>query len=474
MTAKCSPTCSLPAVVICALVFAMSVLPAYACYTVVVGRGVSVDGSVLVGHNEQNTGKRFINFRKVPRLKYDDGAVVNLRAGGHIAQVKETHAFLWSENPGISFSDSYMNEHGVVVVTDGCPDRGEDLDKLESQGQLRDGGIGYMLRRLVVERAKTARQGVQIAGSIIDEVGYCSSRTLVIADPKEGWLLSMTRGRQWVAERVPDDKVALLPNVYIINKVDLSDRGNFLASANLVDYAVGKGWWPAGKKPFVFSKAYSRPREVLMDPRQWRGQCMVTGAEIRREPDRQLPFAVKPAKKLAVKDVIGILRNHEDVVICRGATQEGSVFQLRGRMPPEIGCVYWRTSGEPCTSVLTPWYCGITDTPKEYYKPVDVRKQLTLEHHFSDTPGKFDADSDLAWWVFKKLQDRINARGEEAFDANRLFWDSFESELFARQPLIEEKAIDLYKKDASLAARYLTEYCGQVAQRALAEAARRQ
>ena len=461
------------AVVICVLVFAIGVVPAYACYTVVVGRDVSVDGSVLVGHNEQNVGDRFINFRKVPRLKYDDSAVVNLRAGGHIAQVKETHAFLWSENPGIPFSDSYMNEYGVVVVTDGCPDRGEDPDKLESQGQLRDGGIGYMLRRLVAERAKTARQGVQIAGSLIDEVGYCSSRTLVIADSREGWVLSMTRGKQWVAQRVPDDKVVVVPNVYIIKRIDLSDKDNFVASENLVDYAVEKEWWPTGKKPFVFSKAYSQPREVLMDPRQWRGQCMVTGKRVPHEPDRQLPFAVKPAKKLTVKDVVGILRNHEDVAICRSDIQEGSVFQLRSNLPPAIGCVYWRTSAEPCTSVLTPWYCGITDTPKEYYKPVDVRRQLTLEHHFSDTPGRHDADSDLAWWVFKRLQDRINAQDEEAFDANRLFWDNFEARLFARQPGLEKTAIDLYKKDASLAAHYLTRHCVYVAQAALGAAARR-
>jgi len=367
-----------------------------------------------------------------------------------------------------------MNEYGVVVVSNGCPDRGEDPDSLQSRGRLQQGGIGYMLRRLVVQRARTARQGVEIAGAIIDQVGYCSSRTLVIADSREGWLLSMTRGRQWVARRVPDDKVVLLPNVYIINEVDLNDRDNYLASKNLVDYAVEKGWWPAGKKPFVFSEAYSRPRDVLMDPRQWRGQCMVTGTEIRREPDRRLPFAVKPAKKLAVKDVIDILRNHDEVAICSDVTQEASVFQLRGSMPPEIGCVYWRTSGEPCTSVLTPWYAGITETPAEYCKPVDVHRQLTLEYHFSDEPGRFDVDSDLAWWVFKKMQDRINAGGEEAFGGNRLFWDSFEAGLFAQQPVVEEKALDLYKRDVSLATFYLTEYCGYVAQRVLAEAARRQ
>jgi len=447
---------------------------AWACYTVVVGRDASADGAVLVGHNEQNTGERFINFRKIPRMQYKAGDVVDLAAGGHLPQVRETYAFLWSENPGVSFSDSYMNEWGVAVVSDGCPDRGEDLDKLEADGQIRDGGIGYMLRRIVVQRAKTARQGVEIAGAIIDEVGYNSSRTLVIADPTEAWLLSMTRGKQWVAQRVPDDKVVPLPNVYIINEVDLSDTRNFVGSARLVDYAIEKGWWPADKKPFVFSEACGQPREVLIDPRQWKGQSLVTGQTIPREPDRRLPFAVAPAKKMGVLDIVKILRNHEDIAICSAETQEGSVFQLRGNMPPAIGCVYWRTSGEPCTSVLTPWYAGVTEAPKPYHKAVDVETQLTLAYHFSDAPGRYAPDDALAWWVFKGLQDRVNAGGEAFRVRNRQFWDSFEAGFLARQTIVEKTAMDVYEDDRVGAAMYLTEYCGDIATTVLAEAARRQ
>lgn len=453
-----------------AAVVCMTASSALACYAVVVGKEVSVDGSVLVGHNEQNTGDRFLNFRKVPRIKHNAGAVVNLQAGGHVSQVPETYAFLWSENPGIPFSDACMNEWGVAVVSDGCPDRGENLTDLEAQGQIRDGGIGYMLRRLIAQRAKTARQGVEIAGAIIDEVGYSSSRTLVIADSKEAWLFSMTRGKQWVAQRVPDDKVAILPNVYIIGDVDVNDKDNFILSPTLLDYALQKDWHNPADGPLNYAASYGRQGGTLMDPRQWQGQSMVTGQNIPRQPDRRLPFAVKPAKKLAIKDVIEILRNHDEVPLCSDVTQEAAVFQLRSRLPADIGCVYWRTSAEPCTSVLTPWYAGITQTPKEYYKDVDVRTQLTLEHHFSDTPGKFEADDKHAWWIFKKLQDRINAGSTDAAKKARATFNEFEQGLFSWQGGVDARALSLYGKDPARARQYLTEYCTRVARRALKEA----
>ena len=445
---------------------------AMGCFAVVVGKKASSDGAVLLGHNEQNDGQRFLNFRKIPRIKHNDSETITLLGGARIPQVKESYAFLWSENPGLAYSDAYLNEWGVAVVSDGCPDRAEELEKLEAEGQLVKGGITYMLRRLIVERAKTAREGVQTACEIIEQVGYGSSRTLVIADPQEAWLLSMTRGKHWVAQRVPDDAVVLLPNIYIIGEVDLKDKRNFLSSPGLIEYAIKKKWYdPSGEKPFSFCRAYSQPRKRLMDPRQWRGQCLVTGQEIKDKPDRQLSFSVKPAGKLSVKDVIAILRCHGKGGICNEITQEAAVFQLRSDdMPKEIGCVYWRASAEPCTSVLTPWYCGISETPKEYYKPVEIKKNLTLEYHFSESAGKFAADDEHAWWIFKNLQDKVNADYERHIETVRAVWDKFEAGLFAEQSAVTKKALKLYRKDRSAARAYLTEYSRDVALEAIGKA----
>ena len=40
---------------------------------------------------------------------------------------------------------------------------------------LTQNGIGYWLRRLVPERAKTAREGVEIMGQFVEELGYIQS-----------------------------------------------------------------------------------------------------------------------------------------------------------------------------------------------------------------------------------------------------------------------------------------------------------
>jgi len=429
------------------------------CYAVVVGKDASTDGAVLLGHNEQNYGQRYLNFRKVPRIEHRAGDMIRLRGGAEIPQVKDSYAFLWSENPGIAYSDGYLNEWGVAVVSDGCPDRAEELQKLEAQGQLVKGGIGYMLRRLVAERAKTARDGVRIAGELIERVGYPSSRTLIIADSNEAWLLSMSRGKHWVAQRVPDDAVVLLPNVYVIDKVNLKDKTNFLGSPDIIEYARKKGWYnPAGGESFDFSKAYGQQQKRIMDERQWQGQCLVTGRNIKQEPDRKLPFSVQPARKLSVKDVISILRFHSGFSLCSNETQEAAVFQLRSNMPVDIGCIYWRCSAEPCSSILTPWYCGITETPQEYYKAVDVKENLTLECHFSESPEKFKPDAGKAWWVFKELQDKVTADYEGRIGIVRAGCDKYEAKVFEGQPAVENRAIELYRNNKPAVRRYLTGY----------------
>ncbi|MBE0664247.1 MAG: C69 family dipeptidase, partial [Candidatus Aminicenantes bacterium] len=114
----------------------------------------------------------------------------------------------------------------------------------EDKPELFSGGIGFNLRRLVAERAHTAREGVRIAGELISQHGYNSSgRTYIIADAREGWLLHAVNGRHWVAKRVPDNEVAVIANRYTITAVDLKDRENFQGAADIIEYAVVRGWF---------------------------------------------------------------------------------------------------------------------------------------------------------------------------------------------------------------------------------------
>ena len=156
------------AALIIALFWLLPAAPAWACYAIVVGCKASSDGSVLLGHAEQNSGRRILNFRRVARQQHDAQAQVVLRRGGRLPEVGESWAFLWSELPGQEFSDNYLNEWGVAVVSDYCPSREDDEAALIRRGEIRQGGIGYMLRRLIAQRARSAREGVTLAGELIE------------------------------------------------------------------------------------------------------------------------------------------------------------------------------------------------------------------------------------------------------------------------------------------------------------------
>ena len=197
-------------------------------------------------------------------------------------------------------SDAVMNEWGVICVSNGTHTKEESIDRLRHRGDVLDNGINYMLRIELAKRAKTAREGIDTFARMIGQFGYGGSGTsFVIADRTEAWIFTAVMGKRWVAQRVPDDAVVLLPNVNIIQEIDLHDPSRFRASPDLVSYAVKKGWYdPKKGQPFNFRAAYDKSRcagrferRYHCDPRQWRGQCLVTGS--RHSPAGRGPLALR-------------------------------------------------------------------------------------------------------------------------------------------------------------------------------------
>ena len=196
-----------------------------------------------------------------------------------------------------------MNQWGVICVSNGTHTKEESIEDLRHSGDVVRGGINYTLRIEVAKRARTAREGIETFAKLIDRFGYGGSGTsFVIADPREAWIFSAVMGKRWVAQRVPDDAVVLLPNVNIIQEIDLSDPSRFLASPDLISYAEKKGWYdPKQGQPFNFREAYDKRRSTgwferryRCDPRQWRGQCLVTGARFPRR--RPAPFPLPSSR----------------------------------------------------------------------------------------------------------------------------------------------------------------------------------
>ena len=452
--------------IVVALVFAFLTqsVPCSACFSIVVGKDASTDGCVLVGHNEDDGPPQIVNHHKVPRRTHRSGTTVRLRNGGSFEQAAQAWAYLWSEMPGMRFSDSYVNEWGVTVTSDNCPSR-------EDRPELTDGGIGYMLRQSVAQRARTAREGVLLAGRLVERFGYIDSgRTYIIADPGEGWLFCVVNGKHWLARRVPDDQVAMVANTYTIRTVSLEDKDNVLASKDILEYATARGWYdPQADGPFDFAAVYANPG-AASNPnntgRQWSGLVYV--ARERLDPRRGLPFSVIPKHKLSVTDVMQILRHDKETesgpvppdspftcALCSGATQTSFVAQLRSERPRDVGIVYWVCLASPRTSFYIPFHFGIRDFPLgfrlESQRPTGDAYERRLR-------APFTARSQEAFWTFSNFRDKVEDGGVATVADVKATAQSIERDAVEMQRLIEETAREVYGTDRAAAARLMENY----------------
>ena len=427
------------------------------CFSIVVGKNASIDGSVLFAHNEDDDGPQIVNYYIVPASTHSSEEYILLKNGGQVPQVKKTYRYLWFQMPGMNFSDSYFNEYGVCVASDQC------LSK-EEQGELSHGGISYWLRRLIAERANSAREGVKIAGKLIEEYGYNSSgRTYIIADPNEAWMLSVVFGKHWVAQRVPDDKVAVIPNYFTIGEIDLSDTLNFLGSMDIINYAFERGWYnPEEDGSFNFAKAYSsfESRQAKGNiHRMWRGLNLLAKEEYNITDE--FPFAFEPKKKLSVQDLIDVLRDHYEgteldkslhyelgspyefngSTICAASNQYGFVTQLRNWLPNDIGTIIWFSQRRPDSQPFIPWYFGINKIPIDYNDHIDFKH--ALDTHF----GWYILNSIHAYYTFNELAEKVEKSYSESIFKIKNRWSKFEKELFKNQESFEKEVMNEFDKE---------------------------
>ncbi|GAI07279.1 unnamed protein product, partial [marine sediment metagenome] len=288
-----------------------------------------------------------------------------------------------------------------------------------------------------------------VGGALVEEFGYVSSgRTYCIADPNEAWLMSVVRGKHWVAQRVPDDQIVAIPNFYVINEIDLADTNNYLGSSDIIDYAIQRGWYDTlSSIPFNFSHAYGAPTSfssIHNIARRWSAVNILSGNLY--DINDTLAFSFIPQNNVSVQALISVLRNHYEgtvyettgnphnnpkMTICSSTNQNGFVAQLRNWLPAEIGSVLWLAPRRPCTQPFIPWYCGI-DSIAEGYARNDY--QTALEEHFETTENIYEHVPTLAFWAFVEFADSIGNDYENTIvEVNENIYTYFEQILFADQ-----------------------------------------
>jgi dipeptidase len=472
--------------VACSLLVSAAWLVVYrtadACTNFLITKGASADGSVMItyaadAHNfygELSFSPPGVHLPGAMRevIEWDTGKYL-----GQIRQAPVTYSVVGN-----------MNQHQVAVGETTFGGR----EELAGSGLVDYGSLMF----IALERATTAREAIQVIADVVAEYGYASTgESLSIADPDEAWILEIigkgkdNPGAVWVARRVPDGYISAHANQARIRQFPLDDPANSLYSPDVISFAREKGYFEGPDASFSFADTYA-PLTFgglrFCEARVW---CMFhrtapslnishewAAGNVEAEP---LPLWIKPDRKLSVRDVMGLMRDHFegtplDMTSDAGAgpyglpyrwrpltwkvdeveyfneravsTQQTGfsfVSQSRSWLPDLVGGVLWFGVDDTASTVYFPVYCGVREVPAAFARGNGSLTEFTWDSGF---------------WVFNWVANYTYLRYSEMIQDVRAVQQELEGRYLTDQAEIEAAALALHERSPRLAVDYLTDY----------------
>ncbi|WP_435655476.1 C69 family dipeptidase [Brucella pituitosa] len=437
---------------------------AFASYGFYVGKNLTEDGSVLIGGTGEEVSGHWLTV--VPAKKHPKGSTMSVGATDkaympgkliEIPQVPETFKYInmnYSDFEGFPapLTNGGLNEHGVAV-RDIWSNSRDELVEMTPNPQT---GPQYSdLARIALERAKTAREAVEIIGDLINEHGYTTygGNSHLIADKNEGWVVLQFAGGKglWVAERLgPDDVRVSYPGYIGDIPADITDNEDYMASPNFYDFAVEQGWWKRdGDKPFNVHAVYSeQDRPMRTGQKHW------TIETVEKELHDMAPVTLKKMMKLV-----------RDPRVSTERSGYGEVAQLRDTAHSGLNLLWVAPTGS-VTAPFVPYHIGIDKVIPEY----GIHRYL-----FRDAGSTFlNADyqsqeaTQFAGRLFKRIMYHACANPETIMPEITQALEAFEAKQIDDIPEVQATADILYKAEKpELASKYLTDYSVRQSERAL-------
>jgi len=352
------------------LLATMLVGRAFACDVILVKGKATADGSViLVGLYEWGpTPHQPYPIMHVDRQTHKPGEMVEL-SFREIPQVPQTWAYNYvhcrfrPEDKNVPSVAHAINEWGVAIVS-------ASIYHGKVKGSEPDGVDFFDVNRLVAERAKTAEQGADLIGKLIEKYGYPShakdkdqGQVWVVADPKDAWVVECAGGHHWVARRIQEDFYIASNAPTITNKFD---RGS-----DVIQYALDQKWIEK-REDFDWRRDFGEGRY------HWKERLEAIHGYL-TSPQRYGRITPQTIKDMLRSKGVGNVRSIP-------SSQATTIAHLRGNAPAPLRAKAWIATRSPWgNNLFLPLYSfQSVDLPKQLAAPDCVywaakRKNLTRD-----------------------------------------------------------------------------------------------
>lgn len=465
----------------------------YGCTNFLITKGATVDGSTMITY-AADSHTLYGELYYQPANDYPDGAMRDIyewdtgKFMGRIPQVSHTYSVIGN-----------MNENQVAIGETTYGGR-EQLQK--QPGAIMDYGS---LIYVGLQRAKTAREAIEVISDLMDKYGYASEgESFSISDANEAWIMEIIgkgegeKGAVWVAQRIPDGYICGHANQARITTFPMNDPANCLFAKDVISFAREKGWFDGKNKDFSFSDVYAPvdfEEARFCEARVWSGFNKVNSSMKQYEDyimgkvehngenhfaSNRMPLWIKPDKKLTLQDVMGLMRDHfegtpldmtqdvgagpfklpyrwrpltykvDSVEYCneRAASTQQTGFsfvaQSRSWLPNPIGGILWFGVDDTYSTCYAPMYCGINKVPECFR--VGNGDMLT----FSETS---------AFWTFNEVSNFAYLRYDAMIPDILKLQKKLESQFIAYTPAVDNAAQNLWNAgNKTEAVDFLTNY----------------
>ena len=416
------------------------------CTTIIIGQEQTADGSMIVARSEDWDAMEAKNYEIFEGT--DNGP------REFVAKDSPFRCELPEKALGYSALSPY-NLHGhwgsagfnTAGVGMSATESIFSSDEILKHDPLVENGVAEnSVFNITLPYVHTAREGVERLGMLIEKYGIAEGFGIGFVDSKEIWYLETACGHRWLACRMPKDQYFVTGNQSRFRTYDPNDKENYLASADLIEFAEKHGLYNPAQGAFDFHEAYAR--DIKLDttynyPRVW-GLQQFFSPEIKNDVTKNtFPVFAKAAHKVTLTELRTAFRFHYDntehdpylnsnpkepyrpVSIFR--TTQTHLLQVRPELPQAIGCVNYVAMGMADLGVFLPLYQGITSYPEAY------------------TKGNGESSDDSAYWKFRKIMVLGMTNYNKYAPIIKEAYANFEAETDQRQCEMEEEYLRIYK-----------------------------